>query len=107
VAGYRVEYDPAAIDDLAGIRDHIAASGSPATASAFIIRVLDHLDGLGVAPKRGSLREDIRPGLRLVGWRRVLTIAFVVDDLNRRVIITAVLYRGRDVDRLLKQRKGK
>jgi toxin ParE1/3/4 len=40
-------------------------------------------------------RDDIRPGLRVVGFERRGAIAFQVDD--RRVTIPRILYRGRDL----------
>lgn len=43
------------------------------------------------------MRDDIRAGLRLAGWRRTVTIAFAVDEEARRVDIAGIFYRGRDV----------
>jgi toxin ParE1/3/4 len=40
------------------------------------------------------MRDDIRPGLRIVGFERRVTIAFSVDD--GRVTILRVFYGGRD-----------
>lgn len=68
-----------------------------AVANSFIQRLLDHIDSFQVAPNCGTLREDLRPGLRIVGWRRTVTIAFRVDEATATVTILAVLYRGRDV----------
>ncbi len=36
------------------------------------------------------------PGLRTVGWRRTVTIAFQVFEDEKRVVILGVFYRGRD-----------
>ncbi len=102
---YTVEFDDEAFQDLAGIRDHIAMVGGSAAAAGFVDRVLSHLEGFQDTPKRGYLREDIRPGLRTVGWRRTLTIAFTVDDAGATVRILAILYRGRDTGRVLMQRR--
>lgn len=35
---------------------------------------------LGVGSERGHRRDDIRPGLRIVGFEHRLTVAFAVDD---------------------------
>ena len=47
-------------------------------------------------PQRGTSRDDIRPGLRTLGFERRATIAFTVkgDD----VIILRILYAGRSLD---------
>jgi toxin ParE1/3/4 len=42
------------------------------------------------------LREDVRPGLRLIGYRRSAAIAFVY--LDGVAIILRVFGRGRDVE---------
>ncbi len=51
-------------------------------------------------PERGRRRDDIRQGLRVIGFERRVTIAFhVTDDF---VIIDLILYGGRDVERNLR-----
>ncbi len=94
---YRVVLDPAAVDDIAAIRDHVAGAASRTLADGFVSRLLDHVDGFALAPRRGTARDDLRPGLRVVGWRRAVTIAFWVEEASDTVTILAVLYRGRDV----------
>lgn len=101
---FEIEFDPAALDDLAALRDHITETSSKSIADVFVDRFLDHLDGFGVAPKRGARRDDIRPGLRTVGWRRILTVAFIVNDSAGKIAVVGVLYRGRDVESALKRR---
>lgn len=103
---FKVELDPDALADLAGIRDHIAAARGTNFADDFIARIFDHLAGFETAPFRGRRRDDIRPGLRLAGWRRTLTIAFAVREDSETVVIFAVLYRGRDVEAVLERRSG-
>ncbi len=52
--------------------------------------------------ERGTLRDDIRPGLRTVGFERRMTIAFHVE--SKRVVIDRVLYAGRDIRAALPSR---
>jgi len=101
---YRVDLDEGALEDLSAIRRHIADASGRSAADRFLCRVLQHFEGFASAPKRGVAREDLRPGLRVVGWRRVLTLAFVVDDAAAQVTILAVYYRGRDVEAALRRR---
>jgi plasmid stabilization system protein ParE len=101
---FTLELDRDALGDLADIRDHVSSARGPRFASEFIGHILDHLSGFETAPLRGTRREEIRPGLRLIGWRRTLTIAFTVDEAAARVVILGVLYRGRDVEAVLDRR---
>ncbi len=50
-------------------------------------------------PHRGKPRDDIRPGLRTVGFRRRVVVAFAV--LDRDVVIVGVFYGGRDYTAVL------
>jgi len=47
-------------------------------------------------PQRGTARNDLRPGLRTVGFERRATIAFTVKGED--VIILRILYAGRSLD---------
>lgn len=85
--------------DLDDLRDYIRAESGAAAALRFVRQVRSFCQRLRTFPERGARRDDIRPGLRIVGYRRRVAIVFVVE--GRRVAITRVLYRGRDVDELL------
>lgn len=50
-------------------------------------------------PKRGTVRDDVLPGLRVIGYRRQASIAFVVTGTD--VIILRVLRRGQDVNAMM------
>jgi toxin ParE1/3/4 len=47
-------------------------------------------------PQRGTSRDDIRPGLRSLGFERRATIAFTMK--GDEVIILRILYAGRSLD---------
>jgi toxin ParE1/3/4 len=70
------------------------------TASRFTDGIIDHIAKLSAFPKRGTPRDDLRPGLRTISWRRV-TIAFVVEA--RDVVVTGVFYGGRDFEALIRE----
>lgn len=53
-------------------------------------------EALDVFPGRGVRRDDLLPDLRLIGFRRRATIAFVVEP--DRVVILGIFYGGRDVE---------
>lgn len=58
-------------------------------------RILSYCLGFETFPERGTRRDDLRPGLRVVGFARRATIAFHVTD--NTVTIDRILYRGRDL----------
>jgi toxin ParE1/3/4 len=86
VKQYRVVLDPEAIADLNAIRDHIAEKAGKPVASKVTERVLNHMQSFEMAPKRGVARDDLRPGLRTVGWRRAFRFIFFVDDVAAKVV---------------------
>ncbi len=89
-----VEFAPGALEDLRGIYDWIADVSGVETAFGYVDRLETYCRGMSVAAERGQRREDIRPGLRIVGFERRVTIAFTVTET--RVTIMRVLYAGRN-----------
>jgi toxin ParE1/3/4 len=51
--------------------------------------------GFADFPERGTRRDDLMPGLRVIGFERRVTIAFHVDA--RTVTVDRILYGGRDL----------
>jgi len=51
---------------------------------------------LATFPERGTIRDDLAPGLRTMGFERRVTIAFRV--LDQVVEIVAIAYAGRDFE---------
>lgn len=89
-----VLFSPEARDDLVALYDWIAAAASPDKALSYIERIEVYCHGFTHASERGHRRDDIRPGLRIVGFERRVTIAFTVDET--RVVILRVFYAGRN-----------
>ena len=96
----KVIFAPEAQDDLFSLYSYIADRSAPSTALGFINRIERYCLGLGVASERGTRRDDVRPGLRIVGFRRRVTIAFHVEADT--VTIDRIFYAGRDVDRIMR-----
>ena len=89
-----VIFSPEARDDLVQIAEWITDAAGPIRALAYIDRLEAFCGKLELASERGSLREDIRPGLRIIGFERRITIAFAVDEAS--VTILRMFYGGRD-----------
>ena len=89
-----VVYTGEAGDDLEWIYDTIARASSPLTASSYEQRIRMFCERLDYASSRGHRRDDIRQGLRIIGFERRVTVAFVVDE--KQVTILRVCYGGRN-----------
>ncbi len=89
-----VEISEEARRDLFALYEWIAEAASPKVALNYIERIEKYCNGFDLAGERGHLREDIRPGLRIVGFEKRVTIAFTV--INTRVVILRIFYGGRN-----------
>lgn len=90
----RVVFSPEARNDLFEIYDWIAEKASPQNAISYIDRIEAYCLGFELASERGHRRDEISPGLRIVGFERRVTIAFAVDD--DRVTILRLFYGGQN-----------
>jgi toxin ParE1/3/4 len=87
-----VIYAPKAGDDLDWIYDTIAGASSAVTADGYDQRIRAFCERLDYGSERGSLRDDLRPGLRIIGFERRVTVAFIVEP--HQVVILRVFYGG-------------
>ncbi len=92
-----VVFAPEAEDDLLSLFDYIALNASPERAFGYVDRIRSYCAALSTFPQRGFRRDDLRPGLRITGFERRVTIAFHIT--TGQVVIDRVLYGGRDVAR--------
>jgi toxin ParE1/3/4 len=95
-----VVFAPEALADLRSLYDMIADASLPARAFAYVEGLRQHCLELSSFPERGTRRDAIRPGLRTLGYRRRVTVAFHVTE--REVVIDRLLYGGRDLEGLLR-----
>ncbi|MBX3485349.1 type II toxin-antitoxin system RelE/ParE family toxin [Phenylobacterium sp.] len=72
--------------DLDEIAQWIADEASVDVAVNYVRRVEDYISRLDVGSHRGTLRNEIRPGLRTVGFEGRLTIAFLVEETTVSVV---------------------
>lgn len=95
---YEVRFTTAALRDLVGIYEYVTQRTGPLTALDYIERIKGHCLGFADFPVRGTSRDDIVPGLRVVGFERRVTIAFHIE--HERVVFDRILYGGRSLERL-------
>ena len=93
---YRVVFTPEAAAQLEAIYVHIAERAGADVALRFTSAIIDYCEGFTTFPRRGTFRRDLRPGLRIVGFKKRATIAFAV--LDNAVTIVGVFYGGQDVE---------
>ncbi len=99
---YSVAYSRRAVRQLQELHDYIAHQGSPLAAMSFVGSIFDDCDRFDVFPGRGVPRDDLRQGMRVVGFQRQATILIRVDEATKRVIILGVYYGGQDYEAALK-----
>lgn len=85
--------------ELLELYEWIATAASPDVAFGYVTRIEAFCQRLGIASERGLSRDDIRPGLRIIGFERRVTVAFTVE--SDRVVILRLFYGGRDWETLM------
>lgn len=96
---HRVIFSPEAEDQLVELYRYIAQAGFPAAAQRYTQAIISYCESLRTFPLRGTRRDDVRPGLRVINYRKRTVIAFEVDGTT--VSILGIFYGGRDYESLL------
>ena len=82
------------------LRRYITREAGLTVSRAFTDAIVERCESLAIFPDRGAPRDDLRPGLRTLGFRRRVTIAYAVGaDV---VTILAVFYGGQDFEAVLR-----
>lgn len=87
-----VVYTQQAGDDLDWIYAVVADARSEVTAERYEQRIRSFCERLEYGSERGTRRDDIRPGVRVIGFERRVAVAFLVEP--ERVVILRVFYGG-------------
>lgn len=96
---HAVQFAPQAQDQLAAIEDFIAvASGSRTRAARFVDGIVTYCESFETFPERGTRRDDLLPGLRIIGYRDSVTIAFRLHATEQAVSILGVYYGGQNYE---------
>jgi plasmid stabilization system protein ParE len=96
---YRVVFSPEAEEQLADLYGYIAAVASPDIAARYTEAIVSYCESLCTFPHRGTMRDDVRPGLRITNYKKRAVIAFDVDA--EQVSIIGVFYGGQDYETIL------
>jgi plasmid stabilization system protein ParE len=96
---YHVVFAPEAEEQLLALYKHIATVASPVIAARYTEGIVSYCESLRSFPHRGTMRDDLRPGLRVTHFKKRTVIAFAADA--QQVSIIGVFYGGQDYETLL------
>ncbi|MER8961528.1 type II toxin-antitoxin system RelE/ParE family toxin [Mesorhizobium sp. M0701] len=79
---------------------YIEEYSSTARAESFVGGIVAYCHAFEPFPERGTRRDDIRPGLRVLGYRRRVSIAFTAEADT--IAVLGVYYGGQEHEADLK-----
>jgi plasmid stabilization system protein ParE len=92
-------FSPEAEEQLAALYGYTAAAASPDIAARYTEAIVNYCESLCAFPLRGTMRDDVRTGLRITNYKKRAVIAFDVDA--EQVSIIGVFYGGQDYETIL------
>jgi plasmid stabilization system protein ParE len=102
VRGYRVAEKPDVLLDYITINEHIVRwTEDRALADRTVDAIRDFIKSFPEWPHRGTRRDDLRLGLRIIPFKKRTAIAFEPDEERRIVTILRVFYGGQDYDAVM------
>ena len=93
---YRVRLHPAVSEDLDAITRWLIDYAGRKLAERRLAEIEEATAGLGALPHKGTVRDEIAPGLRAIPAGRKAVVACTVDDEAHTVFVHAVTYAGAD-----------
>jgi plasmid stabilization system protein ParE len=95
-----IVFAPEAEAQLVRLYRYIAREASAEIARRFTDDIISHCETLSEFAERGTPRDDLRPGLRTIAFRRRVTLAYAV--MNADVAILGIFYGGQDFESLIR-----
>ena len=93
---YRIRFHPLVGRDLEAIAQWIIDYAGSEAADRKLTEIEEAIAGLAHMPHKGSILDEIAPGLRAIPAGRKAVVAFTVDDAAKEVLIQAVTYGRAD-----------
>ncbi len=81
--------------------DYIADAESSELAEPFTAAIVNHCRLLQSFPCRGTMRDDVRPGLQVTHYKKRAVIAFAVEETEKTVFIIGLFYGGQNYEAVL------
>jgi toxin ParE1/3/4 len=88
-------------EDVMELEDFIALKSNQEIAAQYIDGLIEECESLGLAPFRGTKRPELRPNMRIIGFKHAVSILFRVEGEQELVVILGLSYRGRSTARIL------
>jgi plasmid stabilization system protein ParE len=100
---YRVEEKPEVLYDYIAIATHIERwTDDRVLADRTVDAIRNFVKSLTSIPHRGTRRDDLRPGLRIVPFKKRTAIAIEIDDAADVVTVLRVFYGGQNYEAVLR-----
>jgi plasmid stabilization system protein ParE len=100
---WRVEEQSAVLQDYIAISEHIERwTEDRALADRTVDAIRTFVKSLATAPHRGTRRDDLRPGLRIVPFGKRTAIAFEITEDAGIVTILRVFHGGQDYETVMR-----
>ena len=93
---YKILRHPEVERDVFDILDLVAEYSGAETALRKLAEIEATVHSLADTPHKGTIRDEIAPGLRAIPAGRKGVVCFVVDDELKEVRIVAIGYAGRE-----------
>jgi plasmid stabilization system protein ParE len=68
-----------AMEQLADLYQYIAFEASPEIALGYTKAIVNYCESPCIFPLRGTARDDVRPRLRVINYKKRAVIAFAVE----------------------------
>ena len=96
---FRVIFSSEAEEQLVALYRYIADVASSDIAAQYTEAIVSYCESLCTFPHRGTVRDDVRPGLRITNYKKRAVIAFNVD--SEQVSIIGIFYGGQNYETIL------
>ena len=93
---WRIRFHPLVERDLDTIARWIIDHPGAEVAQRKLAEIEQTITDLAHLPHRGSVRDDMAPGLRAIPAGRKGVVVFTVDDTTKEAFIHAAMYGGTD-----------
>jgi toxin ParE1/3/4 len=99
----QVIFTPLAARQVESLHEYISTHSSEKRADDYVGRIVTFCQRLTAFPLRGTRRDDLLPGLRVIGFERRASIVFVVTD--SAILVEGIFYAGREFEAIFRARK--
>jgi plasmid stabilization system protein ParE len=104
----RIHYTPEAEQQLNDLDDWIAEKASADIARRFVSAIMHHIDGILVFPLAGRARDEVRPGMRAITFKKKTLVAYELDESSGEIVVNilGVFHGGQNWEATLSEDQG-